>query len=151
MNGTERESEKSLSESQRIFVDMAYRLATLEFFHKDSYFISETPDSTLDYLFEENAVKTFSYFINSGNTIFMSANARNSKLINTLVNNYKDDYTLVNLLKISNLAGERMEEIKQLEIYNFWRIDNVRKIGILYMFVFIWFERKGTSFEKYVI
>lgn len=81
----------------------------------------------------------------------MSANARNSKLINTLVNNYKDDYTLVNLLKISNLAGERMEEIKQLEIYNFWRIDNVRKIGILYMFVFIWFERKGTSFEKYVI
>lgn len=69
MNGTERESEKSLSESQRIFVDMAYRLATLEFFHKDSYFISETPDSTLDYLFEENAVKTFSYFINSGNTI----------------------------------------------------------------------------------
>ena len=49
----------------------------------------------------------------------MSANARNSKLINTLVNNYKDDYTLVNLLKISNLAGERMEEVKQLEIYNF--------------------------------
>ena len=119
LNGTERESEKSLSESQRIFVDMAYRLATLEFFHKDSYFISETPDSTLDYLFEENAVKTFSYFINSGNTIFMSSNARNSKLINTLVNNYKDDYTLVNLLKISNLAGERMEEVKQLEIYNF--------------------------------
>ena len=119
LNGTERESEKSLSESQRIFVDMAYRLATLEFFHKDSYFISETPDSTLDYLFEENAVKTFSYFINSGNTIFMSANARNSKLINTLVNTYKDDYTLVNLLKISNLAGERMEEVKQLEIYNF--------------------------------
>ena len=32
LNGTERESEKSLSESQRIFVDMAYRLATLEFF-----------------------------------------------------------------------------------------------------------------------
>ena len=55
------ESEKSLSESQRIFVDMAYRLATLEFFHKDSYFISETPDSTLDYLFEENAVKTDVY------------------------------------------------------------------------------------------
>lgn len=119
LNGTERESEKSLSESQRIFVDMAYRLATLEFFHEDSYFISETPDSTLDYLFEENAVKTFSYFINSGNTIFMSANARNSKLINTLVNNYKDDYALVNLLKKSNLAGEQMQEVKQLEIYDF--------------------------------
>ena len=37
LNGTERETETALSESQRIFVDMAYRLATLEFFHKDSY------------------------------------------------------------------------------------------------------------------
>lgn len=119
LNGTERGSAEALSESQRIFVDMAYRLATLEYFHKDSYFISETPDSTLDYLFEENAIKTFSYFINSGNTIFMSANARNSKLINTLVHSYKEDYTLVNLLKSSNLAGERMQDIKQLEIYDF--------------------------------
>lgn len=119
LNGTERESEEALSESQRIFIDMAYRLATLEFFHKDSYFISETPDSTLDYLFEENAIKTFSYFIDSGNTIFMSANARNSKLVNTLVKKYKDDYALINLLEISNLAGERMQEVKQLQIYDF--------------------------------
>lgn len=119
LNGALRESEDSLSESQRIFVDMAYRLATLEFFHKDSYFLSETPDSTLDYLFEENAVKTFAYFIDSGNTLFMSANARNSKLTNTLVEKYQNDYKLVNLLEISNLAGQRMQEVKQLEIYDF--------------------------------
>lgn len=119
LNGTERESAQSLSESQRIFVDMAYRLATLEFFHKDSYFISETPDSTLDYLFEENAVKTFSYFIDSGNTLFMSANARNSQLTNSLVERYRNDYKLVNLLEISNLAGTQMKEIRQLDIYDF--------------------------------
>ncbi len=119
LNGALRESEDSLSESQRIFVDMAYRLATLEFFHKDSYFLSETPDSTLDFLFEENAVKTFAYFIDSGNTLFMSANARNSKLTNKLVEKYYNDYKLVNLLEISNLAGQRMQEVKQLEIYDF--------------------------------
>lgn len=119
LNGTERASEDALSESQRIFVDMAYRLATLEFFHKDSYFISETPDSTLDYMFEENAVKTFSYFIDSGNTLFMSANARNSKLTSALVDKYKEDYKLINLLNESNLAAEQIQEMKQLEIYDF--------------------------------
>ena len=119
LNGTERESEMSLSESQRIFVDMAYRLATLEFFHKDSYFISETPDSTLDYFFESNAVKTFSYFIDSGNTLFMSANARNSRLINLLVKEYKNEFRLINLLKKSTLAKKQLDEIKKLEFYSF--------------------------------
>lgn len=122
LNGTERESEFALSESQRIFVDMAYRLATLEFFHRDSYFISETPDSTLDFMFEENAVATFSYFIESGNTIFMSANARSSRLINSLVEKYKDEYTLVNLLEISNLAGGKISEVRQLDIYDFLEV-----------------------------
>ena len=119
LNETERESEMALSESQRIFVDMAYRLATLEFFHKDSYFISETPDSTLDYFFETNAVKTFSYFIDSGNTLFVSANARNSRLINLLVERYKKEYTLINLLEKSNVAQKKLDEIKQLEFYSF--------------------------------
>lgn len=122
LNGTERESEFALSESQRIFVDMAYRLATLEFFHRDSYFISETPDSTLDFMFEENAVITFSYFIDSGNTVFMSANARSSRLINSLVEKYKDEYTLVNLLEISNLAGGKITEVRQLDIYDFLEV-----------------------------
>ena len=119
LNETERESEMALSESQRIFVDMAYRLATLEFFHKDSYFISETPDSTLDYFFETNAVKTFSYFVDSGNTLFMSANARNSRLINLLVERYKKEYTLINLLEKSTLAQKKLDKIKQLEFYSF--------------------------------
>lgn len=119
LDGTERDSSESLSESQRIFVDMAYRLATLEFFHNDSYFICETPDSTLDYLFEENAVATFKNFIESGNTLFLSANARNSNLINTLAEIYKGDYELVNLLKKSNLAGDRFESIKELKWFKF--------------------------------
>lgn len=119
LNETERESETALSESQRIFVDMAYRLATLEFFHKDSYFISETPDSTLDYFFETNAVKTFSYFIDSGNTLFMSANARNSRLINLLIERYKKEHKLINLLEKSTLALKQLDEIRQLEFYSF--------------------------------
>ena len=49
----------------------------------------------------------------------MSANARNSQLISSLVNQYRNDYKLVNLLKISNLAGAQLDELRKLEIYNF--------------------------------
>ena len=117
LDGSERESSEALSESQRIFVDMAYRLSTLDFYHNDSYYISETPDSTLDYFFEKNAVKTFCNFIDSGNTLFLSANARNSTLIDSLIEKYKNDYTLVNLLKISNLSSVTNEQIQQLNIH----------------------------------
>ena len=117
LDGSERESSDALSESQRIFVDMAYRLSTLDFYHNDSYYISETPDSTLDYFFEKNAVKTFCNFIDSGNTLFLSANARNSTLIDSLIEKYKNDYTLVNLLKISNLSYVTSKQIQQLNIH----------------------------------
>lgn len=119
LDGTERDNPDALSESQRIFVDMAYRLSTLEFFHNDAYYISETPDSTLDYFFEDNAVSTFSHFIESGNTLFLSANARNSKLINKLVEKYRVDLNLINLLEISNLSSKQMREIKQLDLFTF--------------------------------
>lgn len=117
LDGSERESSEALSESQRIFVDMAYRLSTLDFYHNDSYYISETPDSTLDYFFEKNAVKTFCNFIDSGNTLFLSANARNSTLIDSLIKKYKNEYTLVNLLETSNLSSFTNEQINQLSIY----------------------------------
>lgn len=119
LNGSERESEDSLSESQRIFVDMAYRFSILEFFHKDSYYISETPDSTLDYFFESNAVNTFSYFIDSGNTLFLSANARNSGLIDLLLESYKNECVIINLINISNVAQNELEDITNLKLYKF--------------------------------
>ena len=119
LDGSERDSSDALSESQRIFVDVAYRLSILDFYHKDSYYISETPDSTLDCFFEDNAVKTFCNFIDSGNTLFLSANARNSNLISSLVERYKNDFKLVNLLKISNLSSVTDEQISQLNIYKF--------------------------------
>lgn len=51
LNNKRRETSDALSESQRIFVDFAFRLAVMEFFHTSSYFMCETPDSTLDCVF----------------------------------------------------------------------------------------------------
>lgn len=121
LNNSPRESEDSLSESQRIFVDMAFRLATLEFFHKDTYFMSETPDSTLDYFFEGHAVDTFNSYIKSGNTLFLSANARNSSLVSLLIKKNSDTIKIINLLEISRLANEHYKDIEELDIYKLLR------------------------------
>ena len=120
LNNSARESEESLSESQRIFIDMAFRLATLEFFHKDTYFMSETPDSTLDYLFEENAVDTFNSYLKSGNTLFLSANARNSSLVSSLIKK-NSSIKIINLLDISRHANKQYKEIEELDIYKLLR------------------------------
>ena len=80
---------------------------------------SHTLLGVLDYFFEDNAVSTFSHFIESGNTLFLSANARNSNLINKLVEKYRVDLNLINLLEISNLSSKQMREIKQLDLFTF--------------------------------
>jgi len=119
LNGSDRETYYDMSESQRIFLDLSYRLSILDFFHNNSYFICETPDSTLDLLFEENAVRTFSNYINTGNSLILSANARNSTLIIDLAEKYKDELGIVNLLEKSNIDINDIEGLKKLEIAKF--------------------------------
>ena len=120
LNGRERETYYDMSESQRIFVDLSYRLSVLDYFHTNSYFICETPDSSLDLLFEDNAVRTFSNYIDTGNSLILSANMRNSKLITALLERYKGDVSIVNLLEKSNLGNNiSIEELKQLEILKY--------------------------------
>lgn len=116
LNSSERETYYDMSESQRIFVDLSYRLSILDYFHTNSYFICETPDSSLDLLFEDNAVKTFSNYIDTGNSLILSANMRNSRLITALLERYKNDVSIINLLEKSNLSNNNIDELKQLEI-----------------------------------
>lgn len=119
LNGSERENYYDMSESQRIFLDLSYRLSILDYFHMNSYFLCETPDSTLDLMFEDNAVRTFSNYINSGNSLILSANARNSTLILKLIELYKDDVFIVNLLDKSNIMRQDINKWKNLEIAKF--------------------------------
>ncbi|MCD8377554.1 MAG: AAA family ATPase [Candidatus Gastranaerophilales bacterium] len=119
LNGSERETYYDMSESQRIFLDLSFRLSILDYFHTSSYFICETPDSTLDLLFEDNAVRTFSNYINAGNSLILSANARNSTLILKLMKKYKDSLSIINLLEKSTVGYENTEKIADLEIAEF--------------------------------
>ena len=94
----------SLSESQRIFVDLSFRFSILSIFHDQALFLCETPDSSLDKYHENNAVFTFINFINQGNTLFISANERESPLINELTIYYNESINIIDLTKISRYS-----------------------------------------------
>ena len=105
LDGKTREEDYMLSESQRIFTDLSFRFSVLTTFHEKSFFICETPDSTLDVFHEKQAVNTFVEYIVKGNSLIVSANARHSNLINELYHQFDDnDVTVVDLTQISRLA-----------------------------------------------
>lgn len=107
LDGKERREYFMLSESQRIFTDLAFRFAVLTTFHEQSFFMCETPDSTLDLFHETNAVNTFKEYINMGNTLILTANARKSNLISELYNSYKEEEkNVIDLTELSKLALE---------------------------------------------
>lgn len=105
LDGKTREESYMLSESQRIFTDLAFRFSILTAFHDNSFFICETPDSTLDVFHEEQAVKTFEHYIRRGNSLILSANARLSSLISSLYQRVdREDVSVVDLTQLSQLA-----------------------------------------------
>lgn len=113
LDGKDREEDYMLSESQRIFTDLAFRFAILTTFHDDSFFMCETPDSTLDMFHEENAVKTFETFIEQGNSLILTGNARKSKLITELYHRYgADEVKVIDLTEVSKLALDRKYNFK---------------------------------------
>lgn len=107
LDGTERSEAYMLSESQRIFTDLSFRFSILTTFHNESFFMCETPDSTLDMFREVNAVKTFKAYIDNGNSLILTANARKSNLISMLYNEYEEkDITVIDLTKISIYSNQ---------------------------------------------
>ncbi|NCC16903.1 MAG: hypothetical protein EOM28_11260 [Clostridia bacterium] len=105
LDGKDRDESYMLSESQRIFTDLAFRFSVLTTFHDKSFFICETPDSTLDMFHEEKAVKTFEVYISKGNSLILTANARKSSLISKLYGLYDSkEINVVDLTQLSKLA-----------------------------------------------
>ena len=102
LNEKRRDDCYMLSESQRIFTDFAFRFSILTTYHNKSFFICETPDSTLDMFHEKNAVNTFKRYIDSGNSLILTANARKSSLISNLYKAFpKKDVNVVDLTEVS--------------------------------------------------
>ncbi|MEX0595721.1 MAG: AAA family ATPase, partial [Candidatus Paceibacterota bacterium] len=72
---TIRETAEELSESQRFFVDHSFRMSILSFFYNNpSFYIAETPDSSLDISYERNAADVFMKFLETPYCLILTTN-----------------------------------------------------------------------------
>lgn len=102
INGKDREDEEELSESQRFFIDQTFRMSLLSFFNRTpSFFMCETPDSSLDISYEKNAAKIFLEYVKQPNELIISSNLNNSVFLEYLIEESKPKaISYINLLKI---------------------------------------------------
>ncbi len=119
IDGKIREQEEELSESQRFFVDHAFRMSILSFFYNGpSFYIIETPDSSLDISYERNAADVFNKFLTSyPYCLILTTNINNSEFLNYLVKTV-GNISIIDLMKIGKKSNIQGDNTALLSIYN---------------------------------
>lgn len=102
IDGKVRFYEEEMSESQRFFVDHSFRMSILTFFYRTpSFYIVETPDSSLDISYERNAASVFAEFLKKPNSLIITSNLNNSLFIEHILDQEDIDFGIVGLLEIA--------------------------------------------------
>lgn len=120
IDGKTRIYEEALSESQRFFIDHSFRMSILSFFYSTpTFYIVETPDSSLDISYEENAANVFIRFLQSPNSLIITSNLNNSSFVNHIIDNDKDiSVSLVKLLDIAKKSTIQNTNKTLIDMYN---------------------------------
>jgi DNA repair exonuclease SbcCD ATPase subunit len=87
VDDTRRRAQDTLSESQRLFVDIALRMALVQQMspadHSAGLYI-DTPEGSLDIAYESRAGRMFGSFVQAGHQLIMTANINTSQLLRKL-------------------------------------------------------------------
>lgn len=119
IDGKVRKQEESLSESQRFFVDHSFRMSILTFFYKSpSFYIVETPDSSLDLSYEKNAAGVFLHFLKKPNIVIVTSNLNNSSFIDHLTIDSNTPLSMVGLLDIAKRSVIQNDNERIKSIYS---------------------------------
>jgi DNA repair exonuclease SbcCD ATPase subunit len=87
VRGTDRREHYQLSESQRFFIDIALRMALVQFVSRDdcpACLYIDTPEGSLDIAYETKAGRMIAQFVESGFSVIMTANINSSRLLLSL-------------------------------------------------------------------
>lgn len=118
INNTLRESEEELSESQRFFVDHSFRMSILtHFYSTPSFYIVETPDSSLDISYEKNAADVFLSFLQNPYNLILTSNLNNSAFIDYIIENKNNiEVSIIPLYEIAKKTNiqQSNEMLKKL-------------------------------------
>lgn len=116
IDGRIRYDAEELSESQRFFVDYSFRMSILSYFYNSSsFYICETPDSSLDISYEENAANTLLKYVEKENTLILTSNLNNSTFLKSILTKTKK-IKVLNLLNYGKASIVQMqhEELQKL-------------------------------------
>jgi len=117
--GITRQNEEELSESQRFFIDHSFRMTILTFFYqRPTFYIVETPDSSLDISYEHNAAQVFLQFLEKPNTIIITSNLNNSTFLRYLIENSEGYVDVVGLLDIAKQSMIQNSSEQLRGLYN---------------------------------
>ncbi|MBT2653225.1 AAA family ATPase [Oceanobacillus sp. ISL-73] len=112
VSGIERGSIYSVSESQRFFLDQAFRMAIIDFLQQkiedfETFFITETPEGSLDLVYEDQVANMFLLFAKSSNNIIFTSNLNSSNFLYKIFNKFdiknKSDRVL-NMVEKGNMS-----------------------------------------------
>lgn len=118
IDGKIRRQEESLSESQRFFIDHSFRMSILTFFYQaPSFYIVETPDSSLDISYEKNAANVFVRFLSKPNSVVLTSNLNNSTFVSHLIKNKEIPFSLVGLPDIARKTSIQGASEQLLSLY----------------------------------
>lgn len=119
IDGKIRRQEESLSESQRFFVDHSFRMSILTYFYQSpSFYIVETPDSSLDLSYEKNAADVFLQFLKKPNIIIVTSNLNNNSFVNYLTSDSNISFSMVGLPDIAKKSAVQGANEEIHSIYN---------------------------------
>lgn len=119
IDGKVRRHEESLSESQRFFIDHSFRMSILTFFYQTpSFYIVETPDSSLDLSYEQNAANVFHLFLKNPNIVIVTSNLNNSSFVDYLTSNISIPFSMVGLPDIAKKSAIQGANTDIHSIYN---------------------------------
>lgn len=100
-----RREPEELSESQRFFIDYSFRMSILAYFYESpAFYVCETPDSSLDISYEENAADIFMKYLERPNSLILTSNLNNSTFIKSILSKTKDKNVL-NLLEYGKISS----------------------------------------------
>ncbi len=116
--GKDREQSNNVSESQRFFLDQAFRMALIDLFvmstGSPTFYIAETPEGSLDLAYERNVATMYLEFANAGHSVIITSNLNSSRFLQTLYaalgdEHNREDRTL-DLLKYGRLSTVQQRE-----------------------------------------
>lgn len=123
IDGTLRKDIWSVSESQRFFLDQAFRMAIIDYLQNTikgfkTYFITETPEGSLDIAYEAQVAQMFIKFANSQNNIIFTSNLNSSNFLCVLFSKIDPSdrkCRILNLLEKGKITGVQKESLPKLQ------------------------------------